>query len=80
MRRSSEMTSLQVEARSNGPAIQELRQALRCFVTGVTVVTGLNRDGTLVGMTAQFVHVCLLRAPACPGLSRLPIALVQWAD
>ena len=59
MRRSSEMTSLQVEARSNGPAIQELRQALRCFVTGVTVVTGLNRDGTLVGMTANsFTSVC----------------------
>jgi len=35
------------------PAAHELRQALRCFVTGVTVVTGLDGQGMLVGMTAN---------------------------
>jgi flavin reductase (DIM6/NTAB) family NADH-FMN oxidoreductase RutF len=36
-----------------GFATEELRQALRRFVTGVTVVTGLDHKAGLVGMTAN---------------------------
>ena len=53
MRQSKEMINLQADARCDAPSIQELRRALRCFVTGVTVVTGLSGDGALVGMTAN---------------------------
>jgi 3-hydroxy-9,10-secoandrosta-1,3,5(10)-triene-9,17-dione monooxygenase reductase component len=37
----------------SGLALDELRDALRRFVTGVTVVTGLDHSGALVGMTAN---------------------------
>jgi flavin reductase (DIM6/NTAB) family NADH-FMN oxidoreductase RutF len=43
-----------------GLAVEELRQALRRFVTGVTIITGLDHKGVLVGMTANsFTSVSL---------------------
>jgi flavin reductase (DIM6/NTAB) family NADH-FMN oxidoreductase RutF len=53
MRRDSDSIGRPAWPPPNDPAVEELRQVLRRCVTGVTVVTGLDTNGALVGMTVN---------------------------
>ena len=54
-----------MSSKDTTPAIDpiKLRNAFGCFVTGVTVITGRDNDGKLVGMTANSFSSVSLNPP-----------------